>query len=451
MYLNPVNSIFTGFFYFMTHSSLEQIYSLFQAHSVVCTDSRNPIKGSIFFALSGPSFNGNAFAFQALDGGCAYAIIDDENYQHDNRFILVENTLQTLQDLARLHRQKMNIPVIGITGSNGKTTTKELVRNVLSKKFKTLATIGNLNNHIGVPLTLLRITQETEIAIIEMGASKQGDIQELVDIAEPTFGIITNIGLAHLEGMGGREGVIKTKTELYQYLREHSGMVFLNSMHPIFIEKAQGIRKFTFGNSETDDIWADFEGSNPFVKFSWKKKTENLPHNAVNTQLMGRYNFENIIAALSIGVYFSVPDDAIEEAIRSYNPDNNRSQIIETGKNTLIMDAYNANPTSLEAAILNFDEMEAPNKILIIGKMMELGETAEMEHERIGKLATSKSFHQVYLIGETYKKVGITEAEKLFDTTEDAYAWFKEHPVSKATILIKGSRANKLEMLQSLF
>lgn len=435
----------------MTHSSLEQIYSIFQVHPEVCTDSRNPIDGSIFFALSGPSFNGNAFANQALAGGCSCAVIDDVNYQLDNRFILVENTLKTLQNLARLHRRKMNIPVIGVTGSNGKTTTKELVRNVLSKKFNTLATIGNLNNQIGVPLTLLRIKNDTEIAIIEMGASKQGDIKELVDIAEPTFGIITNIGLAHLEGMGGREGVIKTKTELYQFIREHSGVVFLNSTHPIFIEKAQGIRKFTFGNSESDDIWADFEGSNPFVKFSWKKKTETIPHNTVDTQLMGRYNFENIIAALAIGVYFNVPDDAIEDAIRSYNPDNNRSQIIETGKNTLIMDAYNANPTSLEAAILNFYEMEVPKKVLIIGKMMELGETTEMEHERIGNLATSKSFHHVFLIGEAYKKARITSAEKIFDTTEDAYAWFKEHPITQATILIKGSRANKLEMLQSLF
>ena len=249
---------------------------------------------------------------------------------------------------------------------------------MLAKKFNTLATIGNLNNHIGVPLTLLRITKETEIAIIEMGASKQGDIKELVEIAEPNFGLITNIGLAHLEGMGGPEGVIKTKTELYDFLREKGGIIFLNSMHSIFIEKGTGIRNFTFGHSETDDVWAEFEGSNPFVKFSWKKKNEVSRYNSVDTQLMGRYNFENILAALAIGVYFNIPDDAIQDAIRSYNPDNNRSQIIETGKNTLIMDAYNANPTSLEAAILNFAEMQSENKILIIGKMMELGNTSEM-------------------------------------------------------------------------
>jgi UDP-N-acetylmuramoyl-tripeptide--D-alanyl-D-alanine ligase len=435
----------------MVHTSLEQIYSTFLANPLVCTDSRNPIKDSIFFALSGPSFNGNAFALQALETGCKYAVIDDSEYCHDSRFILVENTLQTLQDLARLHRQKMNIPVIGITGSNGKTTTKELVRNVLSKKFNTLATIGNLNNHIGVPLTLLRITKETEIAIIEMGASKQGDIKELVEIAEPNFGLITNIGLAHLEGMGGPEGVIKTKTELYVFLKEKEGLIFLNSMHSIFIEKGSGIRNFTFGNSETDDVCAEFEGSNPFVKFSWKKKNEKSKHESIETQLMGRYNFENILAALSIGVYFNVPDDSIQDAIRSYNPDNNRSQIIETGKNTLIMDAYNANPTSLEAAILNFAEMKSENKILIIGKMMELGDTSEIEHARIGELACNQAFKEVYLIGELYNKAKVSGATKLFDTTEEAFSWFTKNPIEHATILIKGSRANKMEMLQPLF
>ena len=435
----------------MVHTSLEQIYSTFHANPLVCTDSRNPIKDSIFFALSGPSFNGNAFALQALEAGCKHAVIDDSEYCLDNRFIFVENTLQTLQDLARLHRQRMNIPVIGITGSNGKTTTKELVRNVLAKKFNTLATLGNLNNHIGVPLTLLRITKETEIAIIEMGASKQGDIKELVEIAEPNFGLITNIGLAHLEGMGGPEGVIKTKTELYDFIREKEGLIFLNSMHSIFIEKGSGIKNFTFGNSKTDNVCGEFEGSNPFVKFSWKKKSEIPRQNSIDTQLMGRYNFENILAALAIGVYFNVPDEAIQDAIRSYNPDNNRSQIIETGKNTLIMDAYNANPTSLEAAILNFAEMQSENKILIIGKMMELGNTSEMEHARIGKLATNKAFKQVYLIGELYKKAEITGATKLFDTTEEAFSWFSENPIEHATILIKGSRANKMEMLQPLF
>jgi UDP-N-acetylmuramoyl-tripeptide--D-alanyl-D-alanine ligase len=435
----------------MVHTSLDQIYSTFLSNPLVCTDSRNPIKDSIFFALSGPSFNGNAFTLQALEAGCKFAVIDDSDYCIDKRFFLVENTLQTLQDLARLHRQKMNIPVIGITGSNGKTTTKELVRNVLAKNFNTLATIGNLNNHIGVPLTLLRITKETEIAIIEMGASKQGDIKELAEIAEPNFGLITNIGLAHLEGMGGPEGVIKTKTELYDFLREKKGLIFLNSMHSIFIKKGSDISNFTFGNNESDDVCAEFEGSNPFVKFSWRKKNENAKHESIDTQLMGRYNFENILAALAIGVYFNVPDDAIQDAIRSYNPDNNRSQIIKTGKNTLIMDAYNANPTSLEAAILNFAEMQSENKILIIGKMMELGDTSEMEHARIGKLATSKSFKEVYLIGELYKKAEVNGASKLFGTTEEALSWFTENPIEHATILIKGSRANKMEMLQPLF
>ena len=435
----------------MIHNT-EQLYSIFLETPLICTDSRKPLADSIFFALSGPSFNGNAFAQLAIEGGCKYAVVDDVEYVIDNRFLFVEDTLVALQELARHHRRQLNIKVIGITGSNGKTTTKELVRNVLAMKFSTLATIGNLNNHIGVPLTLLGLRKDHEIAIIEMGASKQGDIRELMEIAEPDFGLITNIGLAHLEGMGGPEGVVKTKTEMYDYLRIHKGLVFVNTHHAVFIEKAQDIRQFRFGAGVNDDVCGKYEGSDPYVSFRWKKSGEEFDNRTlIQTHLMGRYNYENILAAVAIGNYFGVTEAAIEDAVSSYSPDNNRSQLLQTSRNLLIMDAYNANPTSLEAAILNFAAMKAAKKVIVIGKMMELGETTAWEHARIGNLAVNSGFDQVFLIGEAYRSAGIQGAEKIFNTTEEAVLWFQEHPVEGASILIKGSRANKMELLQPLF
>ena len=431
--------------------SIEQLYSVFQKHPSVCTDTRKLIEGSIFFALSGPSFNGNTFASQAIEGGCSYAVIDDPAYQNGEQYLLVENTLDSLQKLATYHRRQLKTQIIGITGSNGKTTTKELVRNVLAMKYKTLATFGNLNNHIGVPLTLLKIDSSIEMAVIEMGASKQGDIKELVDIAEPDFGLITNIGLAHLEGMGGPEGVIKTKTELYEYLRTHNGLVFVNSHHTVFEEKSLGIRQFRFGAKDLDEVKGKFEGSHPYVSFKWTSNADWTNRPLIETQLMGRYNYENILAAVAIGVYFDVNEQDINDAIRSYSPDNNRSQLIETGKNTLIMDAYNANPTSLEAALLNFAAMEKVNKVVIIGKMMELGPTTLEQHAKIGNLAVTSGFDQVYLIGENYQISGVQGATQLFNNTEEAINWFSMHPLIDSTILIKGSRANQLEKLQPLF
>jgi UDP-N-acetylmuramoyl-tripeptide--D-alanyl-D-alanine ligase len=434
----------------MTYS-IEQLYTVFQKHPIVSTDTRKLETGSIFFALSGPSFNGNAFASQAIEGGCSYAVIDDPTYQNGDQYLLVENSLEALQKLANHHRKQLKAQVIGITGSNGKTTTKELVRNVLAKKYKTLATQGNLNNHIGVPLTLLKLDSSIEMAIIEMGASKQGDIKELVEIAEPEFGLITNIGLAHLEGMGGPEGVIKTKTELYEFLKINSGLAFVNSHHAVFEEKSIGIRQFRFGAKDSDHVKGKFEGSNPFVSFRWTSTEDwnNLP--IIETQLMGRYNYENILAAVAIGVYFDVNKQDINDAIRSYSPDNNRSQLIETGKNTLIMDAYNANPTSLEAALLNFAAMEKVNKVVIIGKMMELGPTTLEQHAKIGNLAVTSGFDQVFLIGENYQLSGVKGTTQLFANTEEAIEWFNQHPILDSTILIKGSRANQLEKLQPLF
>ncbi len=435
----------------MTYTT-EQLYTLFLKHPSICTDTRKLETGSIFFALSGPSFNGNAFASQAIEGGCSFAVIDDPAYQNGEQFLLVENTLTALQNLATYHRRHLNVHVIGITGSNGKTTTKELVRNVLSKKYKTQATHGNLNNHIGVPLTLLSLKPDTEVAIIEMGASKPGDIRELVEIAEPQMGLITNIGLAHLEGMGGPEGVIKTKTELYDWLRLNGGLVFINTMHSVFKEKSSGIKQFRFGDSNDDDVRGEFIDSNPMIRFKWGKANSELSERSIiETQLMGKYNYENILASVAIGVYMGVEEEQINEAIQSYSPDNNRSQIIKTASNTLIMDAYNANPTSLEAAIRNFSSMDKKNKVVILGKMMELGSSSDYEHERIGKLAVQSGFDQVFLIGESYLNANISGAERIFKTTDEAFAWFEKNPIRNASILIKGSRANKLEILQPLF
>jgi UDP-N-acetylmuramoyl-tripeptide--D-alanyl-D-alanine ligase len=284
-----------------------------------------------------------------------------------------------------------------------------------------------------------------------MGASKQGDIKELVEIAEPDYGLITNIGLAHLEGMGGPEGVVKTKTELYDYLRIHSGLVFINTHHSVFEEKSIGINQFRFGANATDDVQGKFEGSHPYVSFRWKSKDADTNCPLIETQLMGRYNYENILAAVAIGVYFDVNEQDINDAIISYSPDNNRSQLIETGKNTLIMDAYNANPTSLEAALLNFAAMEKENKVVIIGKMMELGPTSLEQHAKIGQLAVSSGFDKVFLIGENYQLSGVTGANQLFNSTDEAIEWFSQHPIVSSTILIKGSRANQLEKLQTLF
>jgi len=432
-------------------TSTEQLYSFFRSFPKVCTDSRNVQPGSIFFALSGPSFNGNAFAAAAIAAGCVYAVVDQPKFAQDERYLLVDDVLEALQDLALHHRRQLKTTIIAITGSNGKTTTKELIREVLSRKYRTVATHGNLNNHIGVPLTLLGITADAEMAVIEMGANKRGDIKELVDIAEPEFGLITNIGKAHLEGMGGYEGVVKTKTELYDFLRANGKTAFINTDHQVFNEKSNGIMTFTFGSDPANEVQGTFLSADPLVKFSWRSTTANQTlESVVETSLVGRYNFENMLAAAAIGAYFEVPVQLINEAISGYVPDNNRSQQVKTTHNNLILDAYNANPTSMEAAIGNFAEMKAPHKIVILGKMMELGETSIEEHIKIAELATTSGFDQVYLIGNYYHEAGITKARQVFDDVDTAINWFRSNPVANATVLIKGSRANKLERLQEV-
>ena len=298
------------------NTSTLTLYSIYTQHPIISTDTRKLITGSIFFGLSGPTFNGNKFAKTAIENGCAYAVIDQAEYKLNDKYILVDDVLKSLQQLALHHRKQMKAIIIGITGSNGKTTTKELLYQVLSKKYKTLATVGNLNNHIGVPLTLLQLTKNHEMAIVEMGASKQGDIKELVEIAEPDFGLITNIGKAHLEGMGGYEGVIKTKTELYDFIRNSKRSLFVNTIHTVFEEKSKGINQITFGNSTNNDVIGTYLGSSPFVQMKWKTKNESEVHE-ISTQLMGGYNYENILAAIAVGVFFEVPAAAIPEAVSS--------------------------------------------------------------------------------------------------------------------------------------
>jgi len=430
--------------------NISSLYSAFLNHPLISTDTRKLIDGSIFFALSGPNFNGNKFAKTAIENGCAFAIIDQPEYQLNEKYILVDDVLKSLQQLALHHRKQMNATIIGITGSNGKTTTKELLFKVLNKKYNTLATVGNLNNHIGVPLTLLQLNKSHQMAIIEMGASKQGDIKELVEIAEPDFGLITNIGKAHLEGMGGYEGVIKTKTELYDFIRNSNRSLFVNTIHSVFEEKSKGINQITFGNSLKNDVIGTYLGSSPFVQLKWKTKNDAEEYE-VNTQLMGGYNYENILAAIAVGVYFKVPATSICEAVSSYSPTNNRSQLLKTINNSLILDAYNANPTSMEAAIMNFKALPAENKVVILGKMMELGETATLEHQKLVQLIKESSFNKVFLVGEPYKDIVYESSITVFSNVTEAIAYFELAPLSGCTILIKGSRANQLELLQPLF
>jgi UDP-N-acetylmuramoyl-tripeptide--D-alanyl-D-alanine ligase len=340
----------------------EQLHKLFLDSTGASTDTRKITNGNIFFALTGETFNGNLFAEKAIELGASYAIIDDENYMKpNNKIILVENVLKTLQDLAKFHRKYLNIPIVALTGSNGKTTSKELICAVLKEKYNAVATQGNLNNHIGVPLTLLSMNKKTEIGIVEMGANHHGEIAALCEIALPDFGYITNFGKAHLEGFGSLEGVIKAKTELYEHLRENNKTVFVNDDDNIQVEKAKGINSFTFGVKNSGSrVEVELVEANTFLNL----KFNNIE---INTNMIGRYNFSNLAAAIAIGTYFEVSPKAIKTGLENYTPSNNRSQIIKLGTNTILMDAYNANPTSMHAALDNFNLLDAKNKIVIMG------------------------------------------------------------------------------------
>jgi UDP-N-acetylmuramoyl-tripeptide--D-alanyl-D-alanine ligase len=434
--------------------SVEDIYELYRQHPLVCTDTRKLAKDSIFFALKGGNFNGNEFAEKALQAGCAYAVVDEEKYATGKQCILVENALRALQQLARYHRSLLTIPVIGITGSNGKTTTKELIRAVLSRKYKTLATEGNLNNHIGVPLTLLSITDDTEVAVIEMGANHIGEIAELCEIAQPGFGIITNIGKAHLDGFGSPEGVIKAKSELFQYLGRNSGRAFVNADNALLMNLSKSLDVNLYGTGNICHITGKMEEHNGHIRFWWKSRKDAEPLDAkekVDTHLIGRYNFENVLAAVCIGNYFNVSAADINEAVKSYVPSNNRSQIVKKGTNTLILDAYNANPTSMSAAIENFSETSAENKMLILGDMLELGAHAADEHKNIIDLLKEKKFEQVVLVGPVFAKTYKGSKFKTFTETEEAAKFLKKQKLKNTHVLIKGSRGIKLETVAEAF
>jgi UDP-N-acetylmuramoyl-tripeptide--D-alanyl-D-alanine ligase len=423
--------------------SAEQIYQLYKKHPFITTDSRNVEEGCIFFALKGDKFNGNQFAAEALKSGAAYCVIDETPLIDDSCFLQVENVLESLQQLATIHRSHLKIQVIGITGSNGKTTTKELTGAVLSQKFNTFITQGNFNNHIGVPLSVLSINEATEIAVIEMGANHQGEIAALCNIAQPDFGIITNIGKAHLEGFGGYQGVIKAKTELYQFIDATGGKLFVNHDDDLLMEKSSGIARITYGNHQGTAIGAIIA---KYPALAIEIMIEGRKLN-VASNLAGSYNFYNMMAAATIGNYFGVETEKIVAGLESYTPENNRSQWMDTGKNKIIMDAYNANPTSMMAAIGDFTHSPYKNKVVILGDMLELGEAAEDEHRKVVEMVMKSGFDAVFLVGNNFRHVAESYAVKTFINVLDAKNYLKTSGIQGCTILIKGSRGIALEKL----
>ncbi|MEZ4789859.1 MAG: UDP-N-acetylmuramoyl-tripeptide--D-alanyl-D-alanine ligase [Flavobacteriales bacterium] len=422
-----------------SHTTITDLYRHFLTCRGTSTDTRTIAQDSLFFALKGPNFNANAFAAEALGKGARFAVVDEPAVALDDRFLVVPDVLAALQQLATHHRRQFDLPVIGITGSNGKTTTKELMHAVLAADRSTLATSGNLNNHIGVPLTLLRLTAEHRIAIIEMGANKPGDIAELATIAEPTHGLITNIGKAHLEGFGSYEGVIGTKSELYTNIAAAQGILFVNMDDDLLMRKSEGQRRVTYGRSRTADTRGEVNGSGPFLEVVFAGRDERAHHAA--TKLIGAYNLPNVLVAVAVGQHFGVPDDVIAAALTSYSPSNNRSQFTDTGRNQLVLDAYNANPTSMAAALENFAAMQTDRpKLALLGDMLELGAESEVEHRAIVDLVLRLKL-EAWFIGGEFRKVtpeAVRSAAELHERLTTA-------PVHGRLILVKGSRGIKLE------
>lgn len=426
--------------------SIEALYAVFiQQNQSISTDTRKLDNGTIFFALKGGNFNGNTFAEKALEQGAAYVVVDEEDYKLNERCLLVSDVLTALQQLALYHRRKLGIPILSITGSNGKTTSKELIASVLSQKFNLFATKGNLNNHIGIPLTLLSILPSHEFAIVEMGANHQKEIESYCSYTEPNFGYITNIGKAHLEGFGGIEGVKKGKGELFQYLLHNNGNVFVNSSNPVLMDLAKEFEYPILFSKEDELTYGKIVESNPFLIASIENSIQ------INTHLVGAYNLDNILAATCIGKYFGLTLEEIKTGIESYKPDNNRSQYVKKGSNTFILDAYNANPSSMSEAIKNFATIDATNKVLLVGDMFELGDESKIEHERIGELIASFSFANVLLIGNHMKNAAekCTHA-KYFSDKVQASEFLQKNPITHSFILIKGSRGMGLESLLPL-
>jgi len=418
------------------------LYEIYQQHPSVQTDTRKLKPGDIFFALKGDNFNGNTFAKQAIDSGAAYCVINEVAFEIPGKTILVDDVLKTLQQLARYHRKQFSIPFLAITGSNGKTTTKELIHAVLSSTYKTYTTEGNLNNHIGVPLTILKIKKDAEFAIIEMGANHLKEIEGYCTYAMPTHGLITNCGKAHLEGFGSEEGVRKAKGELYNYLRSNNGTAFVMWDYDYLREMSKGISTvFRYGTKDADIVGQAVK-SEPFLEVSISKGI----HTAnIHSDLVGDYNLPNILAAVAIGRFFQVRDDMITEAIENYSPSNSRSQLLEKGTNKIILDAYNANPSSMKLAIENFARLQSDKKILMLGAMAELGKESLQEHEAIINLIKQHRWNNVILVGGDFLK--INQPYKIFSNSKEAANWFKEQHIENSYILVKGSRSTQMEKL----
>jgi UDP-N-acetylmuramoyl-tripeptide--D-alanyl-D-alanine ligase len=428
-------------------NKMKEVIDLFYQTTGVCTDTRKIDKDCLFICLKGANFNGNTFAEQALKDGAKFVIVDEKEFQTNENIFLVEDALLYLQQLSNYHRLKFNIPIIGITGSNGKTSSKELINAVLSSHYNVLATIGNLNNHIGVPLTLLRLTQDHEIAIIEMGANKFKDIEELCNIAEPTHGIITNIGKAHLEGFLNFEGVLKTKKELYISIASNKGTIIFNNDDDVIKSNLpDGIKTISYGTSSDSLINGELVNLSPFVELKWS--TTNYLSELISTQMIGKYNFYNYLAAISFGICFNVPFEKINAAIANYTPENNRSQVKKTDLNTLILDCYNANPTSMKSALESFALINHPNKYFIIGDMLELGEESIKEHQAISDLVKNLELNGSS-VGPIFNSLNQHSFEKRFETKSDAIAYFESLKIADKLILLKGSRGIGLESLEN--
>lgn len=428
---------------------IAELYKLYTEHPVVTTDSRDCPKGSIFFALKGESFDGNKFALSALGKGCAYAVVDEAEYATDRRCLLVDDVLTTFKELAREHRRHFTLPVVGITGTNGKTTTKELVSAVLGEKYKVMFTQGNFNNDVGVPKTLFRLQPDDEIAVVEMGASHPGDIKKLVEYVEPTCGMITNVGRAHLQGFGSFEGVKKTKGELYDFLADNDGLVFINADNEHLMEMAAERhidRMVCYGNDEQCDVWGEVVSCAPFLKFRWR--TEAQDWHEVQTHLIGSYNIDNMLAAISIGLHFDVNPQQVDHALENYIPSNNRSQLDVTEKNHLVVDAYNANPSSMAAAIENFRLMDVPSKMAILGQMGELGAVSHEEHLKVVAQLQAAGLSNVWLVGKEFADIDCPYRK--FNDVEEVKAAIREEQPANHYILIKGSNSVKLYELPEL-
>jgi len=417
---------------------LEIIYQHFSKAYIVTTDSRKVEQDTVFFALKGEYFDANDFAMQVAEAGVASLVVADrKDLPKHERILIVDDTLKTLQDLAAYHRQQSRTTVLSITGTNGKTTTKELVSAVLAQKYNIIHTMGNLNNHIGVPLTLLSIKPETEIAVVEMGANHPGEIDFLCKIVNPDYGLITNIGKAHLEGFGSFEGVIKTKTELYRHIKSHGKAVFVNQGNPLLWEQSEGQERISYGRHCAAFCPVAPGACNPYLSVVWKKRL-------IQTHLVGSYNFENVAAAIGVGQYFKVEDDKIMEALEAYTPTNSRSQVIETEKNRIIMDAYNANPTSMRAALINFASICGEQNLLILGDMRELGTASEEEHRNILGLMKELGFKEALLVGQNFCTYNENAAWKTFENVQNLCQYLESSPVSGKTILVKGSNSIQL-------